>query len=423
MLVALPISTVVAGPVPGAAIAPAAAVSIPTSLEHAITEAIASNTEIVAAMRRVDVARAQRRGIALAPLQLQPSLALTPDVPGGIGSLQTASAIVSQSFVQVGFLAASRASADASIRAAEYGIDVAKRDLALRVVSAYFAVAGAQATIDVDRTNVAASQEFVATASARERAGSIGAFEVTRATIELRRVQADLARATATRDETRAALNTLLGREPGTVTDVIGARIGDTTRNPEIARDTGASALASDPATMQFDAQIAAQRERARASATARKPALTLGVGYQITRGTRTNAIFGAPVVTGGFAIPLFDRGSIAGAVAEANAEANVLEAQRTGRARVVHADLAAALATIASARDRLAFATTTREQADAALRVAQYGFRRGALSALDVLAAKNAAAIARGDERQVANDLAGGRARLHVLLGVPRSS
>ena len=174
---------------------------------------------------------------------------------------------------------------------------------------------------------------------------------------------------------------------------------------------------------MQFDAQIAAQRERARASATARKPALTLGVGYQITRGTRTNAIFGAPVVTGGFAIPLFDRGSIAGAVAEANAEASVLEAQRTGRARVVHADLAAALATIASARDRLAFATTTREQADAALRVAQYGFRRGALSALDVLAAKNAAAIARGDERQVANDLAGGRARLSVLLGVPRSS
>jgi outer membrane protein TolC len=184
-----------------------------------------------------------------------------------------------------------------------------------------------------------------------------------------------------------------------------------------------ARAVAADPALQQLQAQISAQAARARASAALRRPALTLGAGYQIDRAVRSGAIFGAPVVTSGIAIPIFDRGTISGAVREAEATRSVLEAQAQGRTRQVQAEVASAAADIAASSARFQFAQGARVQAEEGLRIALFGFRQGALGSLDVLSAKNAAASARGEERQAADDLASARARLRIILGVSTTS
>lgn len=431
----------------------------PLSLEDAIGEALSRNTEISAAVRAVDVARAQRTQVALPPLQLQPSFSLGPDVPGGVGPLQTAGATITQQFLPPGNLSAARSQAEFTLAAATFGVGASRRDIALRTASAYYTLAGAQATVEVSQQNVSSTEDFVRSAQLRARAGAVGSFEVLRANVELRRVQVELLRAQAAQGNARIALNTLLGRSPDAATVVVQPGVATTTSAPATPSPTssgtggrepttamavsprepnaaspanvdGASveslsarAVAADPALQQLQAQISAQAARARASAALRRPALTLGAGYQIDRAVRSGAIFGAPVVTSGIAIPIFDRGTISGAVREAEATRSVLEAQAQGRTRQVQAEVASAAADIAASSARFQFAQASRVQAEEGLRIALFGFRQGALGSLDVLSAKNAAASARGEERQAADDLAAARARLRIILGVSTTS
>lgn len=420
--------------------------AMPLTLGDAIAEAVARNPGVIAAVRQVDVARALRKQAAPAPLQLMPAFSLTPDVPGGIGTLQTASAAISQQFLPSGALSATRSQADLGVTAAGFGVAASRRDIALRTASNFYTLAGAQATVDVARQNVASSEELVRSARLRARAGAIGGFEVLRATVELRRVQSDLLRAQATQNTQRVALNTLLGRAPDAPTTVaqpplslpapaspsaqpssaLLAPLTAVSQSDVAASDTAAlaaQAVAADPLLQQLQAQISAQAARARASAALRRPALALGVGYQVARALRSGEIFGAPVLTSGVSIPIFDRGTISGAVGEAQAQQTVLEAQAQGRSREVQAEVATAIADISASQARLQFAQTSRTQAEQGLRIAQFGFRQGALGSLDVLSAKNAAVSARGEERQAADDLAAAQARLRIVLGVSTSS
>ncbi len=407
----------------------------PLSLAAAVNEAVDHNADVSAAMREVDVVRARRTQVALAPLQLQPSVSVTPDVPGGLGLLATAGATVSQQWLPVGNLRAATTQADFGLAAARFAVDATQRDVALQTAAAYFVLAGAQATIDIARENVGASNAFVRSATLRARAGAIGNFEVLRATVELRRVQTDLLRALAAQASARIALNTLLGRPPEVATTVIDPSLDPATiaRSqtldaapfaPSAALDMADDAAqAIDPQRRELAAERSAQTARADASRTLARPALTVGVGFQGTRASRTGAMFVAPVLATSITLSLLDHGTIVGAAREAEAARAVLDARIVGRSREVRAHVATALADVRSGLRRSQYASHSRKAADDVLRIALYGFRMGALGSLDVLNAKTAAATARGDERQAACDVAAARARLDILLGVPLSS
>ena len=84
-----------------------------------------------------------------------------------------------------------------------------------------------------------------------------------------------------------------------------------------------------------------------------------------------------------------------------------------------MRAEVTQALASLQAAQAQLDFARASQTQAEKALEIAELGYRQGALGALDVLSARNAAIAARGQAEQSANDVASSIARLALLEGI----
>ncbi len=396
----------------GLAHAQAAPIGVLT-LAQALAEADAQNPEIAAARQSYTVAQARLQQAAPQPLALQSTAGSSTDVPAGLGTLQTQTTGLSQLLSPAGSLSALRGQASAGVQIAAAGFRVSRRDVQRRIISAYYSLAGAQAIRRVAQESVQSSREFRASAARRQRAGAVGNFDVLRATVALRRAQTDLMRAEANVRSGRITLNTIIGRPADSETRVeLQAPQSSSSAADEVLRQ----ALSADPQLAQLRASIAQAAAQERLARAQRGPSLSLGAGFQTIRAESSGLTTARPSLSATISLPFIDYGTIRGAVNEARAAGSVAQFQAQGRTLQVQSDLAQAVAAVESSRARLAFAQDTLGQAREGLRIAQYGYRQGALGTLDVVSARNEEVAARGDVDQAAAELASAVALLGIL-------
>lgn len=387
------------------------------TLAQALSEADVRNGEILAARQAIEIDRARLQQVARQPLQALGGPSIGVDAPGGLGQLQTLNAGVGQQFPAAGALSAGRQVAQAGIAITTAASAFTQRDVERRVINAYYALASAQAQRLAAQQNVATTQNLLRSADLRRRAGAVGSFEVLRASVELRRTQTDFLRAQAAQRTDSIVLNTLLGR-PGSAQVVVGLTPTAVSQPDEITYF--ARAIEIDPAVAQLRAGIAQASARGRLAQTAREPAFSLNAGFQVQRAQLNGRTSRGPTLGVGVSLPIVDYGTIRGAVREAQAMQLYAQAQLDSRTIQIRSDVSQALAEIQSSRARLSFSSASLGQARQSLQIAQFGYRQGALGALDVLSARNALANARADADQSSADYAAAVARLQLLLGAP---
>jgi outer membrane protein TolC len=388
------------------------------TLSQAIAEADLRNPEILAALQAVEIDRARLQQVAPAPLALLGGPSVGVDVPGGVGTVQTFNAGVAQQFSPAGSLTAGRRIASAGVAISAAQVQVTRRDVERRVITAYYALASAQAQVSAGDQNVATTQELLRSADLRNRAGAVGRFEVLRANVELRRSQTDLLRAQTARRSAALALNTLIGRDGSATIETAVLTVAPASDEAEQA--LFARAVAMDPTAAQLQASVDQAGAREMLARSQRAPTFAANAGFQLQRAPINGSTSVGPVAGFSLSVPIVDFGTVRGAVREAQASAAYSRAQLTARSVQIRSDVAQSVADVQSSRAREAFAQTSLQQAEEALKIAQFGYRQGALGVLDVLSARNAVANARADVDQASADLAAAVARLQLLVGAP---
>jgi cobalt-zinc-cadmium efflux system outer membrane protein len=388
------------------------------TLTGAIAGADASNPEIAAARRAVDVARATLTQTAQSPLEAQVMPGVTKDVPQGLGVLQTLGGGISQQFSPT--IAAERVAAQSgvAIAAAQYaGI---RRDVDQRVVTAYYALASAQAIVNADQQSVDNAKQIENGASIRAKVGAVGTFEALRAQVELRRVQTELLRAQAAERSAQIALDVLLARSTADRSTVV---MPTTVTSSADTQMLYAQAQRIDPQLAQFRASVEQAVALERAAKSQRAPSVGISVGYLVQRAPAFGGISsGGPTALLTVSVPLGDHGTIRGAEQAAQARQAIAREQLRGRDTQVQADVEQTVAAIESAKARLAFSNTSLDQAREVLRLAQFGYARGALSVLDILSARNELSAAQSEVTQASADLGASIGRLQLIVGEPVS-
>lgn len=384
------------------------------TLAAALAQASARNPEIVAARKEVAVARAVLTSAAPNPLQIQAAQGTTQDVPRGLGALQTFTAGASQVFSPT--IAAQRSVAGSGVRIAQARFLTIQRNVGQRVIAAYYGLASAQAAVVATQQSVANARELEKSARLRAHVGAVGAFEVLRAQVELRRVQTDLLRARAGAHIAQIALDVLLGQPSGMQNTV--QLTPHAVSTPDI-ETLFVRARQIDPLIAQYRAAADRATAQQRAAELQRLPSLGLQAGYLFQRAPGAGgAVSRGPTASVTLSLPLIDFGTIRGAVKEAQARESIAQAQIQGRAASLESEVSQDVVDLESAQDRLSYSKTSLSQAREGLRLAQFGYSRGALGVLDVFSARNELAAAQAEVTQAAADQAAAYARLQLITG-----
>ncbi len=387
------------------------------SLETALSEAERRSPDIIAADAAVAIARARSLQAAIAPLQFVAQPALAEDVPGGMGQIQQLSSGVQQQIVPGVRIAKRLASFD--VAAAGALAQQTRRDVRGRVIDAYYALGSARARSIAADDNLTSARQLVEAANLRQRAGAVGTFEVLRASVEARRAQSEVLQARGSLRQTAIALGAAIG---GSVD--AGAAVSLEPVAPAGSLDRAAAverALAGDPTSEQLRTILARSRVQYDAARALRLPTFSLSGGFVFQRapqiGNRTSL---GPTASVGVSIPIYDYGTIRGGELEALANSDATRAQLSGREIQLRASIAAAAEAVDASRARFDFSIESQRQAQEGLRIAQIGFRQGALGTLDVISARTAVTTSGADRDQARSDYAAAVAKLHVLLGDP---
>ena len=224
-------------------------------------------------------------------------------------------------------------------------------------------------------------------------------------------------RAEAAQRTSAIVLNALIGRFGATAGRILlnASPISEQSEQVLLAR-----AISIDPMVAQLTAIAQQADARVRLAKSQRAPSFAANAGFQVQRApingmTSRGATAGIAV-----SVPILDFGTIKGAVREAEASGSYARAQLASRGVQLHSEVAQAVADVQSSQARQSFASASLQQAEQSLKIAQFGYRQGALGTLDVLAARNALSNARADSDQAAADFAAAIARLQLLVGDP---
>ena len=355
---------------------------------------------------------------AQAPLTLEGALravvtspatdALTPGLaaalsarPGAIPSLQTGVSVAPDVGVPSKYSVSEQLSLDIGSCAARLGraltaqaaaaqvlasLATSRRSAAQNAVAAFFAVAADQVQVASASQNVTLGRRTLQATTQRRRVGVAPRVDEDRARAALRVSEADLAAATVALDADRSALGDLLST---TAVDVALPNVG-TVPAPELVRD---QALRKNPLVASVSAELRNAEAALLIAQSDAAPGLSVGAGAAITGDSIQKTV--GPVVSATITFPISTNAARAarGAAQARVAAANValLQARRDAVQSALRLRTQAV-----SAAARLA---PLRDAVDSAQRVAEStlgGYRLGAVSSADLIAAQTQLVAAR---------------------------
>jgi cobalt-zinc-cadmium efflux system outer membrane protein len=285
---------------------------------------------------------------------------------------------------------------------------LARAELVRQVKQAYWDVALADQIVALDRGSVEFAQTLLEAANTQYELGNQPYVQVLKAELEVARARQELYRSQAVAEQTRARLNTLLGREPKA-----GLALGDAptpvTGDWALARLTEL-ALRQRPDLRQAQAAVETAHGEVAVARAARRSDVTF-VGHL------------SPEGLGGFGLslnfPQLGWGGLKADVQRAEAMVGVREQQLElvrGNCRL---ETANALTGVVSAQARAAeYRECVLEQSGKLAELAMLGYREGASAFLDVLEARRTLRAVNVEYYLAVADQQKSLAKLECVLG-----
>lgn len=392
---------------------PSGAAELVITLQQAMRLLLESNPEVRVAQRALEAARAD-----VISAQARPNPTLSIDIEeydpergigaGGLDRKELDSTIRLEQLIERGGKRGLRTAAAERLAEASAAdlVDVIRQQK-LAVANAFYDLLFAQERMIIVADIGRSYEETVAAVDKREKSGDVAAVEVARIRAEAMRAANDLVAVTGERDKARIALAVLLGR-PDLVDLVAGGgaqpppAIGEPLRMDELISqrpDVRAAAARVESADRR--------RELARAS---RKRDVTVGIQYE-HQPPVSNHSFGV-----GVSIPLHLNYRFQGEIARAEAEYAQARASLTRVQTQASADLQRLRRELSVAAER---SRRLREDVlpltERVAQGAEFAYRRGATSLLDLLDARRTLRTARIDTLTAAIDYARAEAVLAV--------
>lgn len=249
----------------------------PVSLEEALREALSANLRLPLQALEVSMAR-ERHSEALAERWLKVALegdflyAPTPGYSPALTNLGDARLqfVGRQPLYQGGALSAAAQRAEASVDAANARYRMAEKDLELEVRSRYVELLAAAAEVAVRRAGIEQLSVYRSALRSRQAFGQGVASDILKTDVRIAFEEAAVAEVEQRRDESRLALNELMGREPSAPLEL--QPLGP----PEEPRSFGESAWQGAPDIVAAEAQARSAEAEVTIARAERQPRLFL---------------------------------------------------------------------------------------------------------------------------------------------------
>jgi outer membrane protein TolC len=307
------------------------------------------------------------------------------------------------------------AQAHAALTAAQLSLTDAERNEQISVITAYYAALETQAARNARSQELAAAQAELRAANLRFSAGDAPRLDVVRASVAVAAAQGDLARAQADAQDASAVLTT----ETGLTADVLQATVPAQLEFTPVSVDAGtaaAQALATRPDVAAARQDVEAEEHAVAVARRAGWPLITLSAGY--TEGVDTGIPVSGASAAVDVTIPV--TGAAHDGVAAAQARLTQSRAQLQKVERSVSLEVASAVRAYEAQTSALIASQRALQGARAEFAATQIGYRSGAVSSLDVEAARTTYVQALVEEISALYAQARARAALNLVLPQP---
>lgn len=383
------------------------------SLDNALASASDANIDLIRARLALKTAQAALRSADTAPnpafsvnaLQIRPSRI------GNLPYSQLADTIarVDMPLERGGKRRARTKAANALVDAARDDLASAQRDMREAVHDAYFDLKAAENRVDVLQSIARSYADSVALANTQRRAGALSTGDLARQSVEASRAKSDATQSITQWHAAQLALATLIGRD--TQSDML-ATSGDwPTATPGNGEAAELLALRR-PDVRAAQSRVEAARRNLDGAHALRHPDVTVGVQYE-----RAGGDVGVGNSVGfGISVPLPVRNRYNGEVDAAGTALVQAEADARKATAAATADIMIARQALGEATERRReFEETQLPAARKAASVAEFAYKQGATSLIELLDARRSLRAVELGAIDARSDEATAIARLHA--------
>ncbi len=305
------------------------------------------------------------------------------------------------------------AQANASLRAAQFDLANAQRSERINVIGLYYTALTARATLDARRVALQGAQGDLRAAQLRFNNGAVPRLDVVRTSVAVAQAQADLSRAQADTDNADAALATETGMDATALRTV---PIPASTPVPVTLTVATAvnEAIADRPEIASARQSVAAEEHAVAVARRGGLPLVTISGG--MTSGVDTGVKVHGPSMNVNATYPV--GGAAHDRVLAEQARLSQAQAQLAKAQRQITTEVSSAVRTYQAQTDALAAARRALDQATAAFKATQIGYRNGASSSLDIESARATYVQALVAEISALYAQAQAEATLRLLIG-----
>lgn len=319
--------------------------------------------------------------------------------------------------------------ADAGRRSAEIGLTAADAELTLAVVQTYFDAALADQLATIARSSLDQADTTLQQTELQRSVGTAPEFEVLRARVTRNNQRAAAIQRESERDLAHLRLKQLLDLPSGqslTLTTVLNdsALAGAPSVAPLLAAVPDTAAEHRAPVRQAGEA-VSAQEGLFKVARSQHFPAVSLTSAYSRVAYPGSGLPSWSQFLTNwsvalGLAVPIFTGGRIKGdkLIASANLDEARLRLRQT--AEFAELDARSSTRQLQTALEALHASEGTVEQAERAYRIAEVRFSEGISTQTELLEARLALAVARGNRAQASRDAQIARVRMALLPHLP---
>ena len=390
----------------------------PLTLPELESIALTSNPNILSAMRRIAVEQARRAsaGALDDPLFMYRGWGTPLSRPWDLNQTQHMF-MYSQSLPGGGKRQLRAQVADADIDVAKAEVEATKRDVLAQVRKAFYELLQNQEGLSFHDEQAALARQGLESARIKYVVGKVPQADMLKAQIALTRLVEHLVMLQQDGDLTRARLNTLLGRDPGTPLDVVGD-YSPPLQLPGLI-DLEKTALDNRPELAAISATIRQGETRTQLAGKSLKPDYTLSGGYMLMpeEARYRNTYMAELSVT----LPWLNRGRHNAEIAEASAIVAADKAEYESRRAAIFAEIQESLVRARVAQRLVGlYRDTLRPQAQAVLKATVAAYEADRTDYLNLLDSQNTTLDVELDYIRAISDLETRMADLERAVGAP---
>lgn len=391
-------------------------------LNQLVDQALAANTDLLAAAARVEQADAQltQAGSALFPTLGLRAGGSRSGVFGESGSTDNYSASLNASYELDlwGQIRNSRDAARASLLASQFSRDTVQLTVIASVVNTYLQVLYLQDNLALSEENLKLAQQVLDVVESKVENGAVSPQDLAQQKTVVANAKAQLPSLRHQLRQSRYALAVLVGEMPQVFQ--VGGGTLDGLQLPEIQAGLPDQVLAQRPDIAQAQAQLMAADYSVAAARADYWPSITLTGSGGYASSALSSLFNGDAVYSLGVSLAqtLFDGGARGARIDQSKAAREEQVASYTGTLLVALQEVEQSLSNVQALADQQQYREEAYTQAEEAYRVAQVRYQEGETELTDVLSAQSSFNNARQNSLELIYNQYQSRVTLYRVLG-----